>query len=140
MNKQILTCVSATDPRPAEWTTLVRSDEAGTIAESVRARGSSFFRAMRLLPPARRLAAYALYAFCREVDDIADGQAPRALKLSLLSHWRAEIGRLYAGRPRHLTTRCLSHAAVSFPLQRPTAAPAPCNPRAAAGSMLNKAA
>ncbi len=53
---------------------------------------------------------YALYAFCREVDDIADGDASRELKLTLLSNWRSEIALLYTGRPRHAVTRGLSEA------------------------------
>jgi phytoene synthase len=50
---------------------------------------------------------YALYAFCREVDDIADGEASRALKLTLLGEWRCEIARLFAGRPQHVVTGAL---------------------------------
>jgi hypothetical protein len=46
-----------------------------TIRFQVRAAGSSFFWAMQLLSHQRREAMYALYAFCREVDDIADGDA-----------------------------------------------------------------
>lgn len=72
-----------------------------TIALRLRAAGSSFFWAMQLLPYQRREAMYALYAFCREVDDIADGDAPRSLKDVLLSDWRSEIALLYAGCPQH---------------------------------------
>jgi len=71
------------------------------IALRLRAAGSSFFWAMQLLPYQRREAMYALYAFCREVDDIADGDAPRSLKDVLLSDWRSEIALLYAGCPQH---------------------------------------
>jgi phytoene synthase len=46
---------------------------------------------MQLLPYQRREAMYALYALCRKVDDIADGDAPRLLKDVLLSDWRSEI-------------------------------------------------
>ena len=63
------------------------------------ASGSSFLSAMRLLPRARRDAMFAIYAFCREVDDIADDPLPRVEKLARLAEWRAEIERLYAGRP-----------------------------------------
>jgi hypothetical protein len=70
------------------------------IVLRLRAAGSSFFWAMQLLPYRRREAMYALYAFCREVDDIADGDAPQALKDVLLSDWRSEIALLYAGRPQ----------------------------------------
>jgi phytoene synthase len=65
---------------------------------------------MQLLPHQRREAMYALYAFCREVDDIADGDATQALKDVLLSDWRSEIALLYAGRPHHAVTRALNEA------------------------------
>jgi squalene synthase HpnD len=87
------------------------------IAMRQRAAGSSFFWAMRLLPHQRRKAMYALYAFCREVDDIADGDATRALKDILLSDWRSEIALLYAGRPQHMVTRALSEAVQLYGLQ-----------------------
>jgi phytoene synthase len=87
------------------------------IALRLRAAGSSFFWAMQLLPYWRREAMYALYAFCREVDDIADGDASHALKDVLLSDWRSEIALLYAGRPQHLVTRALSEAVHLYGLQ-----------------------
>ena len=45
-----------------------------TIRHRVEAAGTSFYWAMRLLPQHRRNGMYAVYAFCREVDDIADGE------------------------------------------------------------------
>jgi len=69
-----------------------RSDnQNNTIAWRLRAAGSSFFWAMQLLPYQRREAMYALYSFCREVDDVIDGDALRPLKDVLLSDWRSEI-------------------------------------------------
>ena len=53
--------------------------------------GSSFFWGMRILPRARREAMYAIYAFCREVDDIADGPETPAKRAQLLDEWRTEI-------------------------------------------------
>ena len=50
------------------------------IRDKVRAAGTSFYMAMRLLPEPRREAMYAIYAFCREVDDIADEENPLAVK------------------------------------------------------------
>ena len=85
-------------------------NQVNAIASRLQAAGSSFFGAMRLLPHRRREDMYALYAFCREVDDIADGDATRALKDVLLSDWRSEIALLYAGRPQHAVTRALSEA------------------------------
>jgi phytoene synthase len=59
----------------------------------------------------------ALYIFCREVDDIAEGEASRSLKQILLSNWRSEIAHLYAGRPHNNVTRGLSEAIHLFGLQ-----------------------
>jgi phytoene/squalene synthetase len=50
---------------------------------------------MQLLPVQRREAMYALYAFCREVGDIADGKASPSLKQALLLNWRSEIAHLF---------------------------------------------
>ncbi|MEX0815205.1 MAG: squalene/phytoene synthase family protein, partial [Dongiaceae bacterium] len=50
--------------------------------------GTSFFWAMRLLPRPRREAMFAVYAFCREVDDIADDEAAVPLKRAQLGRWR----------------------------------------------------
>ena len=61
------------------------------------ASGSSFYAAMRILPPAQRQAMYAVYAFCRAVDDVADDDGPTEERLARLDHWRGEIERLYAG-------------------------------------------
>src|SRR3546814_12617730 len=62
--------------------------------------GSSFLWGMRLLPRPRREAMYAIYAFCREVDDIADEGGSAADKQRELAAWREEIERLYAGCTR----------------------------------------
>ena len=69
--------------------------------------GTSFFWAMRLLPAPRRDAMFAIYAFCREVDDIADEPAPMAEKSAGLAAWREEVARLYAGAPTRPTGRAL---------------------------------
>ena len=67
------------------------------------AKHSSFYLAMRILPPEQREAMYAVYAFCRAVDDIADDGGPRAGRLAMLDQWRADIARLYDGGPTELT-------------------------------------
>ncbi|RME63561.1 MAG: squalene synthase HpnD [Alphaproteobacteria bacterium] len=69
------------------------------VHDIVRRAGTSFFWAMRVLPRARRDAIFAIYAFCREVDDIADGDASLASKHAALQAWRTEIARLYEGGP-----------------------------------------
>nr|WP_217449857.1 presqualene diphosphate synthase HpnD [Cupriavidus taiwanensis] len=54
---------------------------------------------MRILPAAQRQAMFEIYAFCRAVDDIADGSAPHAERLAALDAWRRDIGACYAGNP-----------------------------------------
>ena len=62
--------------------------------------GSSFYAAMRLMPKAERAAMFAIYTYCRLVDDIADdGTRPRATRATELERWRADLADLYAGRP-----------------------------------------
>jgi squalene synthase HpnD len=62
--------------------------------------GSSFYAAMRVMPRAERGAMFAIYSFCRMVDDIADdGTRPRALRATELDRWRADLGALSADRP-----------------------------------------
>ena len=87
------------------------------IALRRRVAGSAFFSAMQLLPVQRREAMRALYAFCREVDDIADGDASRSLKQILLANWRSEIALLFVGRPQHDVTRGLSEAVHLYGLR-----------------------
>ncbi len=68
--------------------------------EAVRrkAGGSSFYSAMRLMPKAGREAMYAIYAFCRVVDDIADdGEGTRVERLAALDEWRDDLRALYIG-------------------------------------------
>lgn len=73
--------------------------DTAAIAAAVGASGSSFYLAMRLLPKDKREAMFAIYAFCREVDDIADEPAPQDQKQRELASWRLEIDRLFAGSP-----------------------------------------
>ncbi len=88
------------------------------MRERVRASRTSFYGAMRLLPRRRQAAMYAIYAFCREVDDIADGTSSRAEKLAGLEQWRQQIDELYAGRPRHPVTRALQEPIRAFQIRR----------------------
>jgi presqualene diphosphate synthase len=62
-----------------------------------RAGGSSFYLAMRILGREQREAMFEIYSFCREVDDIADSNAPHAQRLEGLSGWRKNIDSLYSG-------------------------------------------
>lgn len=89
-----------------------------TMRARVAAAGTSFYWAMRLLPQDRRDGMYAVYAWCREVDDIADGERPAAHKLAALAAWRDEIEALYAGQPRHLVARALREPMQRYRLRR----------------------
>ena len=81
------------------------------------AAGRSFWWAMYLLPAQRRQALCALYAFCGEVDGIADGEASHALKQTLLANWRGEIAHLYGGRPQNAVTLGLRKAVHLYGLR-----------------------
>ncbi|HWU02191.1 MAG TPA: presqualene diphosphate synthase HpnD [Novosphingobium sp.] len=76
------------------------TDTATAMPADLRAAvaRSSFYAGMRILPKAEREAMFAIYGFCRIVDDIADDQqAPRAQRGEMLDRWRAWIGALYTG-------------------------------------------
>ncbi len=63
-----------------------------------KAAGSSFYSAMRLMPKAEREAMFAIYAFCRAVDDIADdGIGTRPERHAALDTWRTDLAALYSG-------------------------------------------
>ena len=65
-----------------------------------KASGSSFSAGMRVLPKRERLAMYAIYAFCREVDDIVDEPGEDlASRKAALDSWRTDVDSLYAGGP-----------------------------------------
>ncbi|MQX38162.1 presqualene diphosphate synthase HpnD [Roseospira navarrensis] len=79
----------------------VLDDEArATATRIMAASGTSFGLAMRLLPAERRHGMFAVYAFCRVVDDIADDPAPPDEKRARLADWRGRVAALCAGRPR----------------------------------------
>jgi squalene synthase HpnD len=64
-----------------------------------KAAGSSFYSAMRLMPKEEREAMYAIYAFCRMVDDIADdGKGTREERHRDLIEWRGDLDAVYSGR------------------------------------------
>jgi len=66
-----------------------------------RGSGSSFFYAFLFLPAEQRRAMMALYAFCREIDDIADEVPDQSLAMRQLGFWREEVARVVAGNPQH---------------------------------------
>ncbi len=78
--------------------------------------GSSFYYSFLFLPPERRRAITALYAFCREVDDVVDECADAQLARVKLAWWRAELAGTYEGKPSHPVTQSLAEAARAFNL------------------------
>jgi squalene synthase HpnD len=88
-------------------TGISEDDSRAEIVGIVRRAGSSFYWAMRLLPERKREAMFAVYAFCREVDDIADGPMAPEDKRHGLDDWQLEIDALYRGEPRQMVTRAL---------------------------------
>src|ERR671930_663335 len=69
--------------------------------------GSSFYYSFLFLPAERRRAITALYAFCREVDDVVDEGMDPQLAQAKLAWWRGEVANLFAGSPQHPVTRAL---------------------------------
>jgi phytoene synthase len=91
--------------------------EAGADAAK-RASGSSFYQAMRILPPAQRQAMFEIYSFCRAVDDIADDPGDRNLRRTQLQQWRRDIDALYEGGKTPAQLRGLAQAVREFALAR----------------------
>jgi presqualene diphosphate synthase len=88
------------------------------VEQTVRASGTSFYRGMRVLPPDRRRAMYAIYTFCRRVDDIADEDGPLPGKLARLNGWRDRIAGLYRGEADDAVTRVLLASVRAFGLRQ----------------------
>lgn len=109
----------ATLPRqPAPDTPLgVAQSDLDVVEALVRKAGTSFYRGMRVLPPDRRHAMYAIYAFCRIVDDIADEEGALPDKLLRLAEWRERVAGLYRGEADGPVTRVLAAAVQRFGLR-----------------------
>lgn len=79
--------------------------------------GSSFYYSFLFLPPERRRAITALYAFCREVDDTVDETTDGSVARIKLAWWRTEVSRMYAGTPTHPVMRALQPHLPIYNLQ-----------------------
>ena len=75
--------------------------------EKTAQSGSSFYYSFIFLPPEKRAAITALYAFCREVDDIADDCTDTAIARAKLAWWRGEIAAVFGGEPSHPVSQAL---------------------------------
>jgi len=82
--------------------------------QKAAASGSSFYYSFLFLPPERRRAITALYAFCREVDDVVDETADAQLAATKLAWWRQEVALLFDGKPQHPVSRALLPALEPF--------------------------
>jgi len=82
--------------------------------DKTRGSGSSFFYAFLFLPDEQRRAMMALYAFCREVDDVADEVSDQQVAMAKLQFWRDELSRTFAGKPQHPVGHELKWAASRY--------------------------
>ena len=80
--------------------------------------GSSFYYSFLFLPPTQRRAITALYAFCREVDDVVDECSEPSVARMKLAWWRNEIAGVYGGTPQHPVACALADVASGFHLQQ----------------------
>ena len=80
--------------------------------------GSSFYYSFRLLPPERRRAITALYAFCREVDDVVDEVHDPGVARAKLAWWRTEVAAVYEGAPQHPVAQALVPVVRAYRLPR----------------------
>src|SRR5258708_4516240 len=92
------------------WAARCRDASGSKAAQS----GSSFYYSFLFLPPERRRAITALYAFCREVDDIADEVSDLGIARTKLAWWRTEVANLFAGHPQHPVTKALAPFAPAY--------------------------
>ena len=84
--------------------------------DKAAASGSSFYYSFLFLPPERRRAITALYAFCREIDDVVDECHDAQIAATKLAWWREELDRVYAGNPQHPIGQALRPATERFNL------------------------
>ncbi|HMS07350.1 MAG TPA: presqualene diphosphate synthase HpnD [Burkholderiaceae bacterium] len=87
------------------------------VQQKAAASGSSFYYAFLFLPPARRAAITAFYAFCREVDDVVDEVHEPSVAQAKLAWWDGEIARGFAGAPTHPTMQALMAHTAAFGIE-----------------------
>jgi phytoene synthase len=86
--------------------------------QKAAASGSSFYYAFLFLPPERRRAITALYAFCREVDDVVDEASETQLAAAKLAWWRSELANLQRGNAQHPVTKALAPHAAAYSISQ----------------------
>ncbi|HEY3532627.1 MAG TPA: presqualene diphosphate synthase HpnD [Casimicrobiaceae bacterium] len=87
-------------------------------AEKAAQSGSSFYYSFRFLAPDRRRAITALYAYCREVDDVVDEVSDPNVARTKLAWWRTEVERIYDGTPQHPVALALADAVRRYRLPK----------------------
>jgi phytoene synthase len=93
-------------------------DALAYCREITRQQAKNFYYAFLFLPPAQRQAIYAVYAFCRYADDIADAVQVPATQQAQLRAWHAELERCYAGQPTHLITQALQQVITTYAIPK----------------------
>lgn len=87
------------------------------VQDKAAKSGSSFYYAFLFLPPPRRAAITAFYAFCREVDDVVDEVQDPGVAATKLAWWRKEVASAFAGQPSHPVTKALMPHTAEFEIR-----------------------
>jgi phytoene synthase len=88
------------------------------VQEKAAASGSSFYYAFLFLPKPRRAAITAFYAFCREVDDVADEVSDPGVARTKLAWWQAEVAKSFNGEASHPVMKALMPCAPEFGIEQ----------------------
>lgn len=94
------------------------TDPHAYCQEKAASSGSSFYYSFMFLPPERRQAITALYAFCREVDDVVDECHDMQIAQTKLDWWRNEVRQIHEGSPTHPVGQALKDVSTRFNLPR----------------------
>ena len=84
------------------------------VQQKAAASGSSFYYAFLFLPPHRRAAITAFYAFCREVDDVVDEVLDPSVAAQKLHWWQMEVQSSFAGNAQHPVMKALMPLTADF--------------------------
>ena len=87
------------------------------VQDKAARSGSSFYYAFLFLPPPRRAAITAFYAFCREVDDVVDEVSDPSVAATKLAWWRKEVASAFAGQPSHPVMKALLPHAAAYEIR-----------------------
>jgi phytoene synthase len=88
------------------------------VQDKAARSGSSFYYAFLFLPPPRRAAITAFYAFCREVDDVVDEVSDPSIAATKLAWWRQEVASAFDGHPSHPAMQALMPLCADFAIEQ----------------------